>query len=269
MANLWGVGSHSQQEQSLGDVGEGPSVRSFTPNKPGCSFAEAVSVSFELTAVGDTVDQTTITIEVSTDFCNTWTTIYTASAYTGGWTGDAPVNTTEGLVDVVTFSNIAPTAGYDNGTNYCFRVNATDSGADAMDPFLFEFDTCSVVPITVSPEIIEKDGGYTVTVSIASSSVPIGRYYIQINGLQCGGVQEGVASDTETVFTVPSPVLDVGGPYDVRIIGIDDSSIDITGSGLVSVVPHLFRSQTLALRQKLSRNWALGYRAEDDEVFPQ
>lgn len=265
--STWGVGSLVAQESSLGLLTSGPWVRSVSPVSAACQDSATVTGAIEIAVGGgDLIDQGTILIEVTTNGGTTWANVYASSAFDSAWTGSA-ANSTDGLLDVWTFTGLRPVAGYSASTEYIFRINADDDNGDSMSEATFAFDTCPIVAATLVPTTVEKDGGYLISATVSSTSLPPGIYRAYIGGTQCGDVLTATVSGANSTVVIPSPKK-ASGSYDLRLVGLN-VPVDLTFASAVTLVPHLFRSQEMSLKGKLSRLWDLGYRDHDDEEIPQ
>ena len=129
---------------------------------------------------------------------------------------------------------------------------------------------------TISPAVVQRDGGYEITVTL-SGSVVDGLYFIHVgpngdttddrcySGIPGQGEQIQV---TSFVFTCWVPPMPVGGPYAFTFVPVAGGST-ITSVAALPVVPQFFRNRIQSLRKIFPPFWKTGFRSLDQVEFPQ
>jgi len=144
------------------------------------------------------------------------------------------------------------------------------------DAWLSSFQT-GEIPITLTTPIIFKDGGYVLEGTLGGIGLADGNYELHVGPLSTSAdpiCYSGVSGQGEVVivannqFSCISPILPLGGPYAFTFVNTDTRAEDLT-QPVLTAVPQLVRTGTLAYRGLLPRVWHLGFRTTDQLDFPQ
>lgn len=166
-------------------------------------------------------------------------------------------------------------------TNYNVAVPAatfTDyPGNPQAAPFNLDFDGLGIPAFVLLPATVEKIGGTVVRIDAADTLLPAGKYFITIDGLNAHSTRAGqgfiatsftrASMPGRTLIRYAAPALPIG-TYDVTVTSID-TGLSYTAVAALEIVPFLFQSRTLQLRQKLSRLWQTGFDPANKVEYPQ
>lgn len=162
------------------------------------------------------------------------------------------------------------------GSLVAVRVKAYDTSGYLVDE-VFSFTVTVVTDVVLEPAIVEKDGGYKISVTAPVATLPTGRHRVEVDGTVCFSGVPGQASEVRATvhpddpsvvqmsFVTPFLAL---GTYDVTFTHLDTGAVYVA-VGALQYVPHTFRSGVLGLRRKLLPTWGWGYVDADEEDFPQ
>lgn len=132
--------------------------------------------------------------------------------------------------------------------------------------------------VTLAPVTIMNDGGYDFAFGVLTGVLPDGDYNVHVGPLGTAadpvcysGVpgNENIVRVASGLFSLVFTALPVGGPYPLTLVPLDGVSPTRVTNGVVTVVPHDFRSRTLSLRRVFPPFWDTGIRFVERESFPQ